>query len=78
MCPQQDNYEYFGHIFSADGVSASPDKIKAIENMQSPSSPAELRSLLGLTNYCGSKFVPDYNALTHDLRQLTQKDRPWE
>jgi hypothetical protein len=69
--------EYFGHVFGAKGVSASPTKIKAINDIASPQNATELRSLLGLMNYCGSKFVPDYATLTHELRQLTHKDVPW-
>ena len=69
--------EYFGHVFNAQGVSASPTKLNTIKSIESPKSASELRSLLGLTNYCGSKFVPDYATLTHDLRQLTHKDVPW-
>ena len=34
-------------------------------------------SLLGMMNYCGSRFVPDYSGLTHELQQLTKKDAEW-
>ena len=70
--------EYFGHVFGAAGISASPDKLKAILNMPTPTNQAELRSFLGLTNYCGSRFVMDYSKLTHELRILTQKNTPWK
>jgi hypothetical protein len=53
--------EYFGHVFGAAGISASPAKLKAILNMPTPTNQAELRSFLGLTNYCGSRFVMDYS-----------------
>lgn len=69
--------EYFGHVFSSDGVSASKTKVDAIKNMPSPTNVGELRSLLGMMNYCGSRFVPDYAGLTHKLRQLTKKDVDW-
>ena len=70
--------EYFGHVFSATGLSPNPKKIDAILQMQSPTTQSELRSFLGLTNYCGSRFVPNYATLTHELRQLTQKHIPWK
>ena len=69
--------EYFGHVFSAEGLSPSPKKVEAILQMKSPTTQSELRSFLGLTNYCGSRFVPNYATLTHELRQLTQKHTPW-
>ncbi len=70
--------EYFGHVFSAAGMSASPEKLKAIVTMPTPTNQAELRSFLGLTNYCGSRFVEDYATLTYELRLLTQKNTPWK
>ena len=72
-----ESVEYFGHIFSSKGVSASKAKVDSIRNMPSPTNVGELRSLLGMMNYCGSRFVPDYSGLTHELRQLTKKDVEW-
>ena len=69
--------EYFGHVFSGKGVSASETKVDAIRNMPSPTNVHELRSLLGMMNYCGSRFVPDYAGLTYELRQLTKKNVSW-
>ena len=30
------------------------------------------------TNYCSSRFIPNYVILTRELRQLTQKHTPWK
>jgi hypothetical protein len=64
----------FRHVFSAGGISPDPTKIHAITEMKAPKTSSEVRSLLGMTNYCGSRFVHDYATLTHDLRELTKKD----
>ena len=69
--------EFFGYKFSDKGISADPKKVEAIINLQSPSSVTEVRSLLGMLNYC-SRFIPAYATLTQPLRELTQKDIPWE
>ena len=45
--------------------------------MEAPKSASEVRSLLGMTNYCGSRFVHNYATLTHDLRELTKKSTYW-
>ena len=70
--------EFLGHVFGADGIKPSPDKIKIITKMQQPKNASEARSFFGMTNFCGSAFVKDYATLTHDLRQLTKKNTPWE
>ena len=70
--------EFLGHIFGADGIAPSPDKIKTIVEMQTPKNASEVRSFLGMANFCGSAFIKDYATLTHDLRQLTKKTVPWE
>ena len=36
-----------------------------------------MRSFLGLANYL-KRFIPDYSSLTHPLRELTKKDKPFE
>ena len=70
--------EFLGHIFGADGIAPSPDKIKSIVEMPTPKNASEVRSFLGMANFCGSAFIKDYATLTHDLRQLTKKTVPWE
>ena len=45
--------EFFSHVFSEAGLAADPVKIEAILRMKAPQSAAEVRSLFGMTNYCG-------------------------
>ena len=68
--------EYFGYVFSDKGVSPDPDKVEAIKNAKAPVSPAEVRSLLGMANYCG-RFIPDLATITQPLRDLTKQDTEW-
>ena len=69
--------EFLGHIFGQDGIKPSPDKIKTILELPTPKNASEVRSLLGMMNFCGSHFIPNYATLTHDLRHLTKKTTPW-
>ena len=69
--------EFFGYTFSGDGITPDSKKIEDIINLQTPTSASEVRSLLGMTNYC-SRFIPDYATKTEPLRKLTHKNQPWE
>lgn len=73
----QDSLEFFGYVFSDRGVSADPKKAEEIVSLEAPSNPSEVRSLLGMANYC-SRFVPGYATVTQPLGELTQKDKSWE
>ena len=61
----------FGHIVSANGIRPDDDKIEAVKNASPPKSASEVRSFLGLTNYC-SRYIAQYSTITAPLRQLTK------
>ncbi|XP_038060081.1 uncharacterized protein K02A2.6-like [Patiria miniata] len=68
--------EYFGHIFSRDGVSPDPKKVQAIQDVSEPQNASEVRSFLGLVTYC-SRFIPDLATISAPLRELTKDSVPW-
>ena len=72
----KDKLEFFGYVFSKDGISPDPKKVEDVVNLQTPSTASEVRSLLGMTNYC-SRFIQDYATNTEPLRKLTHKDQSW-
>lgn len=63
----------FGHIVSGNGIQLDNAKIEAVNNAPPPQSVSEVRSFLGLTNYC-SRYIPNYSSITYPLRQLTKAD----
>ena len=67
---------FFGFKVSAAGLSPDDKKVEAIQNARTPQNSGEVRSFLGLVNYC-SRFIPDFSTLSDPLRQLTRKDVPW-
>lgn len=69
--------EFYGHVFGANGMSPDPKKVESILRMENPSNATEVRSLLGMINYC-ARFIPNYATLTEPLRALTHKDVSWE
>jgi hypothetical protein len=61
--------EYVGHVFSAEGVKPSSDKVKAILAIPAPENKKELRRFMGMINYLG-KFIPNLSTRNRSLRQL--------
>ena len=58
-----DKLKFLGHVISRDGVSADPDKTKAILQMKPPTNITELRRFMGMVSElglpeCGTNFTP--------------------
>ncbi|CAB4013811.1 Hypothetical predicted protein [Paramuricea clavata] len=64
---------YCGHNFTKDGVTHDESKIKAIQDMPTPSSKKEIERLLGIVNYL-AKCVPNLATITAPIRELLKKD----
>ncbi|KAJ8340687.1 hypothetical protein SKAU_G00353200 [Synaphobranchus kaupii] len=69
-----DQVTFLGHVISARGIEADPDKIKAISEMPLPKDVAEVRRFMGMVNYVG-KFSPHIAELTRLIRDLLKADR---
>lgn len=67
---------FFGHAFGKSGISSYPEKIMSIINTPAPSTPNEVKSLLGMAQYV-ARFIPDHAAITEHLRKLTLQDATW-
>jgi hypothetical protein len=63
--------EFFGVIFSGQGIGPDPKKIEALKGMSRPTNVQEIQSLLGMVNFC-SRFIPNYSTVTAPLRELTR------
>lgn len=72
----KDKIEFYRHVFSSAGISASTEKVDAIKNMDIPSCVSEVRSLLAMRYYL-SRFIPQYSTITAPLRYLTRQDVQW-
>ena len=68
----RDSKELYGFVFGKKGVSPDEKKVEAIKNSKRPTTPKEVRSFLGMTNYV-SRFIPHYADTTKPLRDLKRK-----
>ena len=59
---------FFGHQWSARGLSPDPKKIAAVKRMELPQDVDMMRSFLGLVNYL-NRFSPHLAELSEPLRQ---------
>ncbi len=69
--------EFFGQIFSKDGIRPDPKRVTDLLNAPRPGNVSEVRSLLGMANY-SSQYIPNFATLTAPLRELTKKNARFE
>ena len=69
---KQPTVKFFGNVYSADGVQADPDKVKAINEMRPPETKSEVKSFLGMVNYLQT-FIPRLSEHTQILRNLEKQ-----
>ncbi|CAI6367348.1 unnamed protein product [Macrosiphum euphorbiae] len=67
---------FFGYQFSEQGVEIDKKKIEAFIQLKPPSNVSEVRSVLGMINYCG-RFIPNLAEKTKPLRNLITANRKW-
>ena len=76
MIFKKKSVKYLGHMITADGLKADPEKVRAIQEMKPPTNVTELKGFLGLINYL-AKFYKHLSEDTATLRQLDKKDVEW-
>ena len=69
----KNHLEFFGLLFSHDGVRPDPKKISAFNNTTTLTTVGEVRSLIGMANY-SSHFISNFATITEPLRRLTHKE----
>lgn len=65
---------YLGHLVSQQGVSADPEKLRAIQDWPIPVLVTALRGFLGLTGFY-RRFVRNYATITAPLTELLKNNK---
>ena len=65
--------KYLGTIITADGMKPDPSKVKAINDIPTPTDKADVRRLLGMINFLAC-HIPDMSTTTAPLRDLLKSD----
>ena len=68
---------FFGHQWSARGLSPDPKKIATVKQMELPQDMETMRSFLGLVNYL-NRFSPCLAELSEPLRQICRQNMEFE
>ena len=72
----KDKVDYLGFEVSANGVNASPEKVKAILDWPRPQTVHDIRSFLGLALYY-HKFIRGFSQIAKPLIDLTREKMTW-
>ena len=67
---------FLGHKISAAGISLDEKKVDAVKHARVPQSISELRSFLGLANYC-ARYISHFATIVEPLRHLTKAGVKW-
>ena len=70
---KQTSVSYMGHIFSAQGLAADLEKVKAVSQMQCPTDIQGVQRVLGVANYLAT-FTLKLSTVCEPLRRLLDKD----
>lgn len=73
---QKEAITFLGHRITKNGLEADPEKIRAVQQMPSPTNLGKLRTFIGMVNYM-AKFLPDLAATMKPLTNLTKSNTPW-
>ncbi|GJT55707.1 putative reverse transcriptase domain-containing protein [Tanacetum coccineum] len=69
--------QFLGHVINGDGIHVDPSKIEAVKNWETPRTPSEVRSFLGLAGYY-RRFIENFSKIAKSLTILTQKCKTFD
>ena len=72
----QSKVRVLGHVVGGGGISADPEKVRAIQDAKPPTDRSTLRSFLGMAGYL-RKFTPFFAEIAAPLTALMKKKAKW-
>ena len=66
--------EFYGHLFTENGLKPSPNKVKAVSECKPPKSKEELVSFLQMMAYL-SRYISNFSSRSEPLRRITRKEQ---
>ena len=66
-----------GHLVSGKEIKLLPEKLESVKKMPAPTTPKEIKQLLGLVGYY-RKFIPRLADIARPMTNLTKQDVPFE
>ena len=67
---------FHGHVLSAEGLKADPDKVRAVLDMPNPTGAKGVQRCVRFVNYL-ARFMPRLSEVCEPLRRLLDKDVLW-
>ncbi|KAJ9537987.1 hypothetical protein OSB04_030720 [Centaurea solstitialis] len=64
--------QFLGHLVNREGIKVDPAKVEAVMKWETPKTPTEVRSFLGLAGYY-RWFIQDFSKIVVPLTKLTRK-----
>ena len=74
---QTETIEFLGQQITANGMTPTDEKLRAVREWETPKDVKDVRSFLGFANYY-RRFVQSFAAVAHPLTELTRKDVAWQ
>ncbi len=74
---QSDKIEFFGSLYTSEGIKPDPAKVEDINKMPTPQDKDDLRKFLGMISYLGA-FIPNLSDKAQPLRDLLKQDVPYQ
>ncbi|GJZ60281.1 putative reverse transcriptase domain-containing protein [Tanacetum coccineum] len=65
---------FLGHVINSEGIHMDPSKIEAVKSWETPRTPSEVCSFLGLAWYY-RRFIENFSKIAKPLTVLTQKSK---
>ncbi|WP_208093746.1 hypothetical protein, partial [Escherichia coli] len=69
----ENEVRFLGHVISKEGIAVDPEKVRSVQEWESPKDLTEVRSFLGLAGYY-RHFIEKFSWIALPMTALTKKN----